>query len=360
MTERAHNFNPGPAALPLEVLKRAQEEFVNYQGIGMSVMEISHRSKEYEQINADAQKLFTELTGLTTDYKVLFLQGGASTQFAMVPLNFLSEGKTAQYIVNGSWGEKAVKDASAVGKTAVVGGEKPYVKTVDLSNIPLADDTAYVHITSNETIEGIQYDQFPDTGDVPLIADMSSDILCRPLDFSRFSLVYAGAQKNLGPSGVTVVVIREDMLERIQRDLPKMLRYDTHVKADSLYNTPPVFSVYMVKLVLEWLRDQGGLAAIERRNREKADLLYRVIDESDGFYRGTADPACRSLMNVTFRLRDEALEKQFLQQAADNGFVGLKGHRSVGGMRASIYNAVPLESCQALAQFMDDFYKKHG
>ena len=216
------------------------------------------------------------------------------------------------------------------------------------------------HITSNETIEGIQYNRFPDTGETPLIADMSSDILCRPLDLSPFSFVYAGAQKNLGPSGVTIVVIRESMLDRVSAELPAMLRYDTHVKANSLYNTPPVFSVYMVKLVLEWLRDNGGLEAMERRNREKAGLIYEQIDESDGFYRGTADKASRSLMNVTFRLQDESLEKEFLEQAAANGFVGLKGHRSVGGIRASIYNAVPLESCRALAQFMAEFCKKHG
>jgi phosphoserine aminotransferase len=359
---RAYNFNPGPAALPFEALQQAREEFADYRGIGMSVLEISHRSKEFEAINDETQTLLKDLLSIPDGYKVLFLQGGASLQFAMVPMNLLAEGRTAAYVDTGSWAKKAIKEAKLIGEVAVVASsaDAGYTRIPDLSGLSLPSGAAYLHITSNETIGGIQYKAFPDAGDVPLVADMSSDILSRPFDVSRFGLIYAGAQKNLGPAGVTVVILREDLLERMRRDIPTMLRYDVHAENNSLYNTPPVFSIYMTGLVLKWVKAQGGLSAVERINREKAALLYGVIDESGGFYRGVADPDSRSVMNVTWRLESEELEKAFIKEAGENGFVGLKGHRSVGGLRASIYNAVPLEAVQALAGFMRDFARRHG
>lgn len=352
MTKRAYNFNAGPAALPLEVLLQAQEQFVDYQGIGMSIMEVSHRSKEYEQLNDETQQLLAELLQIPDGYKVLFMQGGASSQFAFVPLNFVSADQTAGYVMTGSWSEKAIKEAKILGKQTL-----ELNRDSDFGNLPA--DTAYVHLTSNETIAGAQFQEFPDTGSVPLIADMSSDILCRPIDVSQFGLIYAGAQKNLGPSGVTIVIIRESMLADIPNDLPTMFRYDTHANNNSLYNTPPVYSIYMVNLVLKWIKSLGGLAAMEQINREKAALIYEQIDKSDGFYYGTVSQDIRSIMNITFRLRDEQLEQQFIKESAERGFVGLKGHRSVGGLRASAYNAVPRESCEALAAFMAEFRAKN-
>lgn len=358
---RAYNFNAGPAALPLEVLQRAQEELVDYNGIGMSIMEISHRSREYERVNEETQQLFRELLEIPEGYRVLFLQGGASMQFAMVPMNLLRPGTTAAYVDTGSWAKKALAEAKLLGEVQVVASSKDdqYTTIPDLSSLELPEQTAYLHITSNETIGGIQYKSFPDTGDVPLIADMSSDILSRPLDVSRFGLIYAGAQKNLGPSGVTVVIIREDLIQPAEH-LPTMLRYSTHADNNSLYNTPPVYSIYMMNLVLQWIKENGGLAAMEKRNEEKAKLIYDVIDGSSGFYRGVAKPEYRSPMNITFRMANEELEKRFVEESQAAGFVGLKGHRSVGGLRASTYNAVPYESCQALQQFMLDFQKRHG
>ncbi len=358
---RAYNFNAGPAALPLEVLQRAQEELVDYNGIGMSIMEISHRSREYERVNEETQQLFRELLEIPEGYRVLFLQGGASMQFAMVPMNLLRPGTTAAYVDTGSWAKKALAEAKLLGEVQVVASSKDdqYTTIPDLSSLELPEQTAYLHITSNETIGGIQYKSFPDTGDVPLIADMSSDILSRPLDVSRFGLIYAGAQKNLGPSGVTVVIIREDLIQPAEH-LPTMLRYSTHADNNSLYNTPPVYSIYMMNLVLQWIKENGGLAAMEKRNEEKAKLIYDVIDGSGGFYRGVAKPEYRSPMNITFRMANEELEKRFVEESQAAGFVGLKGHRSVGGLRASTYNAVPYESCQALQQFMLDFQERHG
>lgn len=358
---RAYNFNAGPAALPLEVLQKAQEQLVEYEGIGMSIMEISHRSKEYEKVNNETQELMQELLNIPAGYKVMFLQGGASTQFAMIPMNLLKPGTTAAYIDTGSWAKKALAEAKLIGETQIVASSKDdgYASIPDLGNLELPNNTAYLHITSNETIGGIQYQTFPASGDVPLIADMSSDILSRPLDIGSFGMIYAGAQKNLGPSGVTVVIMREDLIEANEQ-IPTMLRYSTHLDNDSLYNTPPVYSVYMVNLVLKWIKENGGVAAMEKRNREKAQLIYDVIDGSGGFYRGVAKTEYRSLMNITFRLADEELEKQFIKESADAGFVGLKGHRSVGGLRASTYNAVPYESCKALQQFMLDFQQRNG
>lgn len=359
---RAYNFNPGPAALPLEVLRQAQEELTDYRGIGMSVMEISHRSKEYEAINAETQDLVHELLGVPQGYKTLFLQGGASTQFAMVPMNFLRPGKTAAYIHTGSWAAKAYKEAKLFGEAVIAASTEAdgFTRVPAPEEIRVPDNAAYVHVTSNETIGGIQYRAFPDTGGVPLFADMSSDIMSRPIDVSQFGLIYAGAQKNIGPSGVTVVIIREDLLQDLPKELPAMLHYGVQAENNSLYNTPPVFPVYMVNLVLKWIKSNGGLAKMEAYNREKTDLIYRAIDNSGGFYRGVADPGSRSIMNITFRLKDEELEKTFVKEAEQAGFVGLKGHRSVGGLRASTYNAVPREACKALADFMTEFARKFG
>ncbi|WP_199615641.1 3-phosphoserine/phosphohydroxythreonine transaminase [Paenibacillus alkalitolerans] len=361
MTNRAYNFNAGPAALPVEVLRTAAEQMTDYEGAGMSIMEMSHRSKHYERLNDDTQALFRELLGIPDNYKVLFLQGGASTQFAMVPMNLLGEGKTAGYVLTGAWAVKAYKEAQLFGDTfaAATSKDSGWRRVPDVGALRLPENTAYLHVTSNETIEGVQYMEFPETGGVTLIADMSSDILSRPVDVTRFGLIYAGAQKNLGPSGVTVVIVRDDLVAESPNHLATMLRYDTHVSANSLYNTPPSFSVYIMNLVLRWIRDGGGLAAMEQRNREKTDLIYKAIDESDGLYAGHADTAYRSRMNITFRLKDEALEKAFLKESEAAGFVGLKGHRSVGGCRASTYNAVPYEACAALAEFMNDFRRRH-
>jgi len=361
LTKRAYNFNAGPAALPLSVLQTAAEQMTDFEGTGMSVMEMSHRSKNYERLNTETQQLFRDLLGLPDGYKVLFLQGGASTQFAMIPMNFLRPGTTAGYVINGTWGSKAISEAKLIGDTFVAASTKEtgFSSVPDLGSLQLPENTAYLHITSNETIGGVQFPSFPDTGHVPLVADMSSDILSRPFDASKFSLIYAGAQKNLGPSGVTVVIVKESMAEQSPEHLPTMLRYDTHIQNDSLYNTPPSFSVYIMNLVLKWIQSEGGLAGIEQRNLEKTNLIYKAIDDSDGFYRGHAEKPFRSRMNITFRLYSEEAEKAFLAAASEAGFVGLKGHRSVGGCRASTYNAVPYEACAALAQFMEDFRRKY-
>lgn len=362
MSERIFNFSAGPATLPFEVLQEAQAELLNFQNTGMSILEISHRSKAYEAVNQEAEANMKELLGLGDNYRVLFLQGGASTQFAMVPMNFLAKDRTADYIMTGAWSEKALKEAKLFGNTHIAAStaEGNYKRIPALEEIQLSENPAYVHVTSNNTIFGTQWQQFPDFGDVPLIADMSSDMLCKPFDASKFALIYAGAQKNLGPSGVTVVVIRQDLLENNPKNIPTMLRYETHSKNDSLYNTPPSFSVYIVNLVLRWLKANGGLAGAETRNKEKAALIYDTIDNSGGFYRGHADADSRSTMNVTFRLPSEELEKEFAAQATAAGLNGLKGHRSVGGLRASIYNAMPKAGCQALKDFMLEFQRKNG
>ncbi len=360
--KRAYNFNAGPAALPLAVLQRAQEQFVDYNGAGMSIMEMSHRSTDYEQVNNEAQVLLKELLGIPEGYQVLFLQGGASTQFAMIPMNFLTAGKCGAYVNTGAWSGKAVKESQIIGETVIVASseEDKFMRMPDLSNLVIPENAAYLHLTSNETIGGTQLAQFPQTGDVPLIVDMSSDILSRPINIEQFGMIYAGAQKNLGPSGVTLAIIRDDLAAAGPKEIPSMLRYNIHAKNNSLYNTPPSFSVYMVKLVLEWVKEMGGVAQMEQYNREKTDLIYQAIDQSGGFYKGCADAASRSRMNITFRLASEELEKQFIKESAENGFVGLKGHRDVGGLRASTYNAVTLESCKALTQFMSDFQQRNG
>ncbi len=359
---RAYNFNAGPSALPLPVLQKAQAEMVDFRGAGMSIMEMSHRGKEYEAVHNEAVSLLKELMAIPADYDVLFLQGGASLQFAMVPMNFLPAGRKAGYILTGTWAEKAYSEAKQLGEAFEVASTKNdnYRRIPAVGDLRYPPDAAYIHLTSNNTIFGTEWGSFPDTGAVPLIADMSSDILARPVDVSKFALIYAGAQKNLGPAGVTVAILRRDLLERANTAIPTMLRYGTYAKNNSLYNTPPTFGIYLVGLVLGWIKEQGGIAAIYKRNQAKAALIYDVIDKSGGFYRGHAAPDSRSLMNITFRLASEELEKKFLDEAKKAGFVGLGGHRSVGGCRASAYNAVPEETCRALAQFMSDFQKNNG
>ncbi|MDI3257473.1 MAG: 3-phosphoserine/phosphohydroxythreonine transaminase [Kyrpidia sp.] len=360
--KRALNFNAGPAALPLEVLHQARDELVDFGGTGMSVMEMSHRSKSYEAVHNEAAVLVRELLAVPEDYDVLFLQGGASLQFAMVPMNCLPKGKAAGYVLTGSWSEKALQEARRLGDTFVAASTEDgnYRRIPDVGEIVFGQDAAYLHITSNNTIFGTQWSTFPDTGEVPLVADMSSDILSRPVNVRKFALIYAGAQKNLGPAGVTLVIVRKDIVERAPRDLPTMLQYRTHAKNNSLYNTPPTFAIYIMGLVLKWVKNQGGVETVGRRNREKAAMIYRVIDENPDFYLGHAEPESRSLMNVTFRLPTPELEQKFLDGAKREGFVGLNGHRSVGGCRASLYNAVPVESCRALRDYMVEFRRKHA
>lgn len=359
--KRAYNFNAGPSALPLEVLQEAQGELINFNGTGMSVMELSHRSKEYEEVHNEAIALLKELLNIPEQYDVLLLQGGASLQFAMVPMNFLPEGKTANYILTGSWSEKALKEAKIIGETRIGASTKEnnYKSIPALNELDICENDAYVHITSNNTIFGTQWKEFPVNAKAPLIADMSSDILSRTFDVSQFSLIYAGAQKNLGPSGVTVVILKKDLLEKANKNIPTMLSYETHVKGNSLYNTPPTFAIYMLSKVLKWVKNNGGVSEIEKRNEQKAKLIYDVIDESNGFYIGHAEKDSRSLMNITFNLPSEELNKKFLAEAKEKGFVGLNGHRSVGGCRASTYNSVPYEACEALREFMTEFMKKH-
>ncbi len=356
------NFNAGPAMLPPTVLEQAQRELRDYRGTGLSIMEMSHRSKEYEAVNAEAEARLKRLLGVGDGYRALFLQGGASTQFAMVPLNFLPPGGAADFLLTGAWAEKARDEAAALGQARAAASTQAggYRRGPRPDEIRLSPDAAYVHLTSNETIQGTQWHAFPDVGDRPLVADMSSDILSRPFDAGRFALIYAGAQKNLGPSGVTAVLLRESWLARANKNVPTMLRYATHVKSNSLYNTPPTFGVYVLNLVLHWIESTGGLAAMAERNARKARLVYEAIDRSGGFYRGHAEPDSRSQMNVTFRLPGEALEKQFVTEARAAGMVGLAGHRSVGGIRASLYNAVTPEACQTLAGFMNDFARRNG
>ncbi|MFC0272058.1 3-phosphoserine/phosphohydroxythreonine transaminase [Metabacillus herbersteinensis] len=358
---RTFNFNAGPAAIPLSVLERAQKELVNFQNTGMSIMELSHRSKEYERVHNHAKSLLTELLAIPDTHEILFLQGGASLQFTMIPMNFLVNQKTAHFVLSGSWSEKALAEAKLFGKTNVLASSK----SNNYSHIPQIasfedgqDDGAYMHITSNNTIYGTQWHEYPDSS-IPLIADMSSDILSKPLNIEKFSLIYAGAQKNLGPSGVTVVIVKKELLATTSSNIPTLLNYETHIKNNSLYHTPPTFSIYMLSLVLEWAVEQGGLNIIQQNNEEKANLIYSAIDESDGFYTPHAEKNSRSLMNITYTLPDEELTKKFLQQSAEQHFVGLAGHRSIGGCRASTYNAVPLEACEALAKFMTAFRKQN-
>jgi phosphoserine aminotransferase len=355
--KRAFNFNAGPASLPEAVLAKAEKEMMNYQGSGMAVMELSHRSKEFEEINDRTKKLLSKLLSIPDDYEILFLQGGASLQFSMVPMNLLENGTTASYVLTGTWSEKALKEAQKSGNALEAASTKHnnYKSIPSLTEINVKEDAAYLHITTNNTIFGTQWHSLPEGMPVPLVADMSSDILSRPLNISSYGLIYAGAQKNLGPSGVTVVIIQKELLKRSRKDLPSMLNYQVHASSQSLYNTPPTLSVYFLLLVLEWAEELGGVTELERMNKEKAALLYDTIDQSGGFYTGHAEKDSRSLMNVTFTLGSDELTASFLHEAEELGFIGLAGHRSVGGCRASIYNAVPLEHVEKLVSFMSDF-----
>jgi phosphoserine aminotransferase len=360
--QRMFNFSAGPAALPLPVLQQAQEHLVCYPGAGASIMEISHRSKTYDEVHAGAKANIKQLLKLSDDYHVLFLQGGASLQFSMLAMNFL-QGKSADYIHTGSWASKAISEAKKHGevKLAWNGKEENFVRVPRNEELQLDPNAQYVHSTSNETIQGVEFPQAPEVGDRPLFCDFSSSFLSAPIDASKYAFIYAGAQKNVGPAGVVVVILRKDLLERVPAGLPSVLDYKVVAENDSLYNTPPTFAIYMVRLVTQWLLDDmGGLEGIHTHNKQKAALIYDVIDGSGGFYRGHAHKDCRSLMNVTFRLPDEALEKEFVTKATAERLDGLKGHRSVGGCRASIYNAMPREGCQALADFMIDFQQKKG
>ncbi len=357
---RVHNFSAGPAVLPLEVLEQAQSELVDFRGAGMSLLEASHRGKAYAAVHEEALANLRELLAVPADYEVLLLQGGASLQFAMAPMNLLAAGQSADYVNSGAWALKAIKEARAIGGVRVAGDSADALP----ARMPAADalqfspDAAYAHITSNETISGAQWKELP-RPPTPLVADMSSDILSRPVNVADFGLIYAGAQKNLGPSGVTVVIIRKNLLDRAPAALPTMLRYATHAGNDSLYNTPPCYSIYILMLVTQWIKRQG-VATLFERNVAKAAELYAAIDGSGGFYRGTAHPDYRSDMNITFRLADASLEAPFLAEAAEAGLKDLKGHRSVGGVRASIYNAFPVEGVRALIGFMGEFARRHG
>ncbi|NIA29275.1 MAG: 3-phosphoserine/phosphohydroxythreonine transaminase [Actinobacteria bacterium] len=358
---RIFNFNAGPSTLPLSALEKCQAELLDYQGCGMSVMEISHRSKEYDGIHEGTKALFRELYGIPDNYKILFLGGGASTQFAMTAMNFIPKGGSADYIITGAWSKKALKEATIIAdaKVAASSEDKKFSYIPGRDALQLDPNAAFVHITSNNTISGTQWQNFPDVNGKPLVADMSSDIMSKKVDVSKFALIYAGAQKNLGPAGVTVVILRDDFAATANKGLPTMLSYETHISKDSLFNTPPVFSIYMIKLVLEWVKEQGGMEAIEATNKQKADLLYGTIDESGGFYRGTVDKDSRSWMNATLRLSNENLEKEFIESAKAQGMGGLKGHRSVGGIRVSMYNAMPLQGIEKLVDFMKSFKAAH-
>jgi phosphoserine aminotransferase len=363
MTElnRAHNFNPGPAGLPLEVLQQAQAELLDYKGTGMSVMEISHRSKEFENIINEAEADLRELLQIPSHYKVIFLQGGASLQFSMIPMNLRPADASADYIITGAWSKKATQEAQKLGATRIAADTKDSNYNCLPQSLDLDPNAAYLYYCSNETIHGVEFLEEPQPpAGVPLICDVSSDFMSHPIDINKYAYLYAGVQKNVGPAGVVVGIIREDMLERVPANMPVMLDFKLQANERSLYNTPPCFTIYMVGLVLKWMKKLGGLSAIEARNKAKADLLYQTIDNSHGFYKGHAQPNARSRMNVTFRLPNEELEAKFVSEAKSHNMVGLKGHRSVGGLRASIYNAVELSDVEVLVQFMQEFQKKYG
>ncbi len=361
MGKRIYNFNPGPAALPLEVLEEIQAEFLDFKGSGMSITEVSHRSDLFDEVINNAKLRIKRLLELNEDHEVLFLQGGASLQFCMVPMNLMADDQVAAYVNTGSWSVKAIKEAQILGRQVrVVASSEDRDFNYIPKNINLNADAAYLHVTSNNTIRGTQWRNFPDNGTVPLISDASSDIMGRTLDMAPFGLIYAGAQKNLGPAGVTLVVIRRDMLERVPDNLPTMLKYTTFAAKNSMFNTPPCFAIYVLQLMMKWLEETiGGIAKMEQINKQKADLLYNYLDKS-GFYWGTADKEDRSIMNVTFRLTDQSFEPTFIAEALANRLGGLKGHRSVGGCRASLYNATTLEAVQALVSFMADFERRYG
>jgi len=361
ITTRVHNFNAGPAGLPLPALERAQRELLDFEGTGMSIMEHSHRGKAYEGVHNEAIKLIRELLSVPDHYDVLFLQGGASQQFAMVPMNFLPPGRSADYILTGGWSEKAYQEAGRVGAVKVAATtavDKRYTRIPRQEELRLDADAEYVHMTSNNTLFGTQWHWLPDVGSVPLVADMSSDFMWKRVDVSRFALIYAGAQKNIGPSGVVVVIAKKELVQSARKDIPTIFRYATFAENNSLYNTPPTFSIYLIRNVLAYMHEIGGLDEVERRNRQKGDLLYGAIDHHHDFYRAPVEKESRSFMNVVFRLPTEELEKKFIAEAAKERMVGLAGHRSTGGVRASLYNAVGIESVERLVDFMKDFVKR--
>lgn len=360
MEKRIYNFSPGPAMLPLAALEEAQRDLLALPGTGMSILEISHRSKAFGAILEQAEGNLRSLLGIPETYHVLFLQGGALLQFGMVPMNYLhGTGKSADFVVTGSWAKKAMEEAATQGpvRAAWDGKAGGFKHMPSQGELKLDPNAALAHICSNETIQGIQYQAYPKTGDVPLVCDSSSDFLCRPMPVEQFGILYACAQKNAGPAGVTVVIIRDELVQRAPKELPSMVNFKVLAEGKSLFNTPPCFAIYMVKLVTDWLKANGGLAKMEEMNKQKAQMLYEVIDASGGFYQGHADPASRSIMNVTFRLPDSATEERFFKEAKAHGLAELKGHRSVGGCRASIYNAMPVEGVKILRDFMVDFHK---
>lgn len=359
--ERIFNFSAGPAVLPVPVLEEAQRDMVSLPGVGMSVMEISHRSKTFDEIIARTEANLRDLLKIPSNYHILFLQGGASLQFSMVPMNFLPSDGIADYVLTGSWGKKALKEAKKIGSVNVAAtmADGGFTRCPSREEMSLTPHASYVHITSNETIEGVQWKREPNVDEAALVVDSSSDILSREIDVNKYAFIYAGAQKNMGPSGVTLVILRDDLLQRIPENLATMLDYRIHVENKSLYNTPNTWGIYIMGLVCKWLQDQGGLAGMEQLNEEKAQLLYDAIDATD-FYRGHADIDCRSTMNVTFRLPAEDLDKKFVAEATAQGLDGLKGHRSVGGIRASIYNAFPRAGVETLVSFMKDFERRSG
>jgi len=363
--KRLINFNAGPAAIPVEVLKQAQEEMLDWNGTGMSVMEVSHRSKEYEAMHNEAEDLFRQLAGMGPEWKILFLTGGASSQFFMLPMNYLYDSRTATYLLTGTWSKNALKEAKRFGSCSSVSTENAdgtFTRILTPEETRIDPVSTYAHMTSNNTLFGTQWHHWPETGKIPLVCDMSSDIFSRPFPADKFSMIYAGAQKNLGPSGLTIVAVKDSFLELAQEQalLPTMLSYRTHLEHNSLYNTPPCFSIYMFSLTLKWLAKRGGLAAMQKVNEEKGKIIYGAIDGSDGFYKGPVQKDSRSFMNVVFRLKDAEMEDLFVKEAKAAGIVGVKGHRSTGGIRFSMYNANLVDNVKVAAGFMEDFRKKHG
>ena len=359
---RASNFYAGPSVLPAEVLEEIRDNLIDYKGSGISMIENSHRSASYDEVHNRAVELFRELFGVPSNYHILFLQGGGTLQFGMIPMNLLKENKKCDYVISGAWSKKAYDDAAKLADVNVVfdGKDSGYTTLPDPASIKLNPDSSYLYITANETIGGIEWKEWPDTGYIPLVCDMSSDILSRKVPIEKFGLIYAGAQKNLGPAGVTIVIIRDDLLKRSPQNLPAYINYNTHADKNSLYNTPPVFAIWAIQLVLERMKRIGGLEKVAEINEKKAALIYNEIDSGGGFYKSVADKKYRSLMNIVFTLENNDLEKKFLQDASEQKMIGLKGHKSVGGLRASVYNSLPIEDAEKLAGFMSDFRKRNS
>lgn len=362
MSNRVINFSPGPATLPFSALEHAQKEFLDFEGTGMSILEHSHRGKDYARVHQETKDLLKELLSIPDSHEVLFMQGGATGQFALVPMNFLKPQMSADYVMTGAWSKKALAEAKIAGNARKASDQEEdgkFRRVPHQSELELDPKAAYLHFTSNNTIFGTQFHTFPDSGSVPLVSDMSSDILWRPIDVSKFGLIYAGAQKNLGPAGITIVIIRKSWVEEARTDIPKIFRYKTILDGDSLQNTVPTFPIYIVRNVLRWVKEQGGAQAMEAQNKKKSQLLYNAIDKSNGYFNCPVEKDSRSVMNVVFRLPSEELEKKFVTSAAEHEMVNTKGHRSVGGIRISMYNAMPLSSIEKLVHFMEDFQKKN-